>query len=172
MIRLLTLAVTLALAPAAASAERWMLHKRPSAAPGAGECALSALGENGARIELTMRDANRRKSDFRLVLWLAPGSRATIPVADGETFLSFASSGQKSTPLTGKLRGTGKRGIFSHDFPSLDAMRAFVTETARGPVLYVAGPHATPHTELLARFHVSEGTRAMNALLSCNFPIR
>ncbi|MFY0632697.1 MAG: hypothetical protein JXQ91_02730 [Vannielia sp.] len=169
MSRLTALATLLALLPLQANAEGWTLHKRPAAGPGAGQCAIQSRGENRSLIELSIRDAARRKYDFRLALFMETGARNTIPHADGEIFLSFASSGQKSTPITGRLRTSGETGIFLHDFASLDEMRHFVTEIARGPTLFVAGPNATPHTDLLARFTLSDSDKAMNWLLSCNF---
>ncbi len=170
MTRLL-LALALALLPATASATGWTLEKHPSRAPGAGRCELHARGAEGSRLLLSMWDHNRRKSRFHLVLFLTPGARATIPLPNGPAALTFAPSGVKGTPLEGRLSGSDEVPRFTHDFPSLDAMRAF-TQAITGPTLFVAGPNATPHTDLLARFTLSDGDRAMNALLSCSFPIR
>ncbi|MGR3794789.1 hypothetical protein [Vannielia sp. SX4] len=169
MKRILAALLAVILTAPAAQAEGWTLIKRPAAGTGAGECALTATADNGATIELSMFDAARRKSRFTLMMQLAKGTRATIGVPDGKTFLSFASLGEKSTPITGKLRSWDDHGSFVHFFASLDDMDHFVSEIFKGPTVFVAQPDATPHVELLARFAVSESDKAMKRLLSCNF---
>ena len=171
MIRPVLAALTLALLPGMASATGWTLAKHPSRAPGAGQCELRATDEIGNRLILSMWDHNRRKSRFRLVLLLTPGGRATLPMPNGPVALGFAPSGMKARPLPGQLGGSEAVPRFTHDFPRLDAMRAF-TEAITGPTLFVAQPDASPHTELLARFALSDGEAAMNRLLSCSFPLR
>ncbi|MBS8225247.1 hypothetical protein [Vannielia litorea] len=164
-------ALALALLPSVASATGWTLQKHSARAPGVGRCELHARDEIGNRLILSMWDHNRRKSRFRLVLILTPGGRATLPMPNGPVALGFAPSGMKASPLEGRLSGSDEVPRFTHDFPSLDAMRAF-TGDITGPTLFVAQPDASPHTELLARFALSDGKAAMNRLLSCSFPLR
>lgn len=167
---MIRLALLLALLPAMASAEGWTLQKQPSRAPGAGLCELHARAEEGAgRLVLSMWDHNRRKSRYRLILFMTPGGRATIPQANGPVELTFAAA--RRMVLAGELAGSDTAPRFSHDFPTLDAMRSFAA-ALDGTTLFVAQPNATPHTELLARFEVSQGARAFDRLLSCNFPLR